>query len=238
MYELVRVGHDKLVGEIIRLEGDKATIQVFFLNFATGHSHTVWVIPYLVLRRDQWCISWWSRRANWFATFCRTWSWYFGINFWWYSGMQLLKLDIWLSTSLWPHTPMVKMWPMMNGQIFDFLATSERYRRYDPVNLYPPRYYDQCLEPRDKMGLPTSTSHQSRLQSHWWWCLWNRHWKYSYRTSSHGSTKSEFSRKSTRVANPAKKISGSGFFSDSTINPLNPENQWKNCLPLKMKNHF
>ena len=29
MYELVRVGHDKLVGEIIRLEGDKATIQVF-----------------------------------------------------------------------------------------------------------------------------------------------------------------------------------------------------------------
>ena len=33
MYELVRVGHDKLVGEIIRLEGDKATIQVFFQNF-------------------------------------------------------------------------------------------------------------------------------------------------------------------------------------------------------------
>lgn len=28
MYELVRVGHDKLVGEIIRLEGNKATIQV------------------------------------------------------------------------------------------------------------------------------------------------------------------------------------------------------------------
>ena len=38
MYELVRVGHDKLVGEIIRLEGDKATIQVFFLNFATAQS--------------------------------------------------------------------------------------------------------------------------------------------------------------------------------------------------------
>ena len=33
MYELVRVGHDKLVGEIIRLEGDKATIQVIFLEF-------------------------------------------------------------------------------------------------------------------------------------------------------------------------------------------------------------
>lgn len=29
MYELVRVGHDKLVGEIIRLEGDMATIQVY-----------------------------------------------------------------------------------------------------------------------------------------------------------------------------------------------------------------
>lgn len=29
MYELVRVGHDKLVGEIIRLEGNTATIQVY-----------------------------------------------------------------------------------------------------------------------------------------------------------------------------------------------------------------
>ncbi|PAV70313.1 hypothetical protein WR25_03047 isoform M [Diploscapter pachys] len=29
MYELVRVGHDELVGEIIRLEGDYATIQVY-----------------------------------------------------------------------------------------------------------------------------------------------------------------------------------------------------------------
>lgn len=29
MYELVRVGHDKLVGEIIRLEADRATIQVY-----------------------------------------------------------------------------------------------------------------------------------------------------------------------------------------------------------------
>lgn len=28
MYELVRVGSDKLIGEIIRLEGDTATIQV------------------------------------------------------------------------------------------------------------------------------------------------------------------------------------------------------------------
>lgn len=29
MYELVRVGHHKLVGEIIRLEGDTASIQVY-----------------------------------------------------------------------------------------------------------------------------------------------------------------------------------------------------------------
>jgi len=27
MYEFVRVGHDNLIGEIIRLEGDSATIQ-------------------------------------------------------------------------------------------------------------------------------------------------------------------------------------------------------------------
>lgn len=29
MYELVRVGNSELVGEIIRLEGDMATIQVY-----------------------------------------------------------------------------------------------------------------------------------------------------------------------------------------------------------------
>ena len=29
MFELVRVGHHKLVGEIIRLEGDTASIQVY-----------------------------------------------------------------------------------------------------------------------------------------------------------------------------------------------------------------
>ena len=28
MYELVRVGADNLIGEVIRLEGDSATIQV------------------------------------------------------------------------------------------------------------------------------------------------------------------------------------------------------------------
>ena len=29
MYELVRVGHQELVGEIIRLEGNTSTIQVY-----------------------------------------------------------------------------------------------------------------------------------------------------------------------------------------------------------------
>ena len=34
MYELVRVGNDNLIGEIIRLEGDSATIQgLFFLQW-------------------------------------------------------------------------------------------------------------------------------------------------------------------------------------------------------------
>jgi len=32
MYELVRVGNDSLIGEIIRLEGDSATIQVRVLR--------------------------------------------------------------------------------------------------------------------------------------------------------------------------------------------------------------
>jgi vacuolar-type H+-ATPase catalytic subunit A/Vma1 len=29
MYELVRVGHNNLVGEVIRIEADRATIQVY-----------------------------------------------------------------------------------------------------------------------------------------------------------------------------------------------------------------
>ena len=29
MYELVRVGHSELVGEVIRIEKDRATIQVY-----------------------------------------------------------------------------------------------------------------------------------------------------------------------------------------------------------------
>lgn len=37
MYELVRVGHDNLIGEIIRLEGDSATIQGMYGRSSIVH---------------------------------------------------------------------------------------------------------------------------------------------------------------------------------------------------------
>jgi vacuolar-type H+-ATPase catalytic subunit A/Vma1 len=39
MYELVRVGHDSLIGEIIRLEGDSATIQGLIYCNSASHLH-------------------------------------------------------------------------------------------------------------------------------------------------------------------------------------------------------
>lgn len=42
MYELVRVGHQKLVGEIIKLEGNTASIQV-------RHSHPGFIFEFGVL---------------------------------------------------------------------------------------------------------------------------------------------------------------------------------------------
>jgi V-type H+-transporting ATPase subunit A len=39
MYELVRVGHDSLIGEIIRLEGDSATIQGITECNSASHLH-------------------------------------------------------------------------------------------------------------------------------------------------------------------------------------------------------
>ena len=48
MYELVRVGHSELVGEIIRLEGDMATIQVYEETcILTGYTVTAphWFYP-------------------------------------------------------------------------------------------------------------------------------------------------------------------------------------------------
>lgn len=52
MYELVRVGHSELVGEIIRLEGDMATIQVYeetcILSAVTGPFSVVWDVIILL----------------------------------------------------------------------------------------------------------------------------------------------------------------------------------------------
>ena len=49
MYELIRVGADKLIGEIIRLEGDSATIQACCLRWGPAWplvtSSTKWIIP-------------------------------------------------------------------------------------------------------------------------------------------------------------------------------------------------
>lgn len=58
MYELVRVGHCELVGEIIRLEGDMATIQVYE---ETCILLTTWPSSpcrYLMWRPSYWFIVW------------------------------------------------------------------------------------------------------------------------------------------------------------------------------------
>lgn len=46
MYELVRVGHSELVGEIIRLEGDLATIQVYEETCILCH-HVIYMYMYM-----------------------------------------------------------------------------------------------------------------------------------------------------------------------------------------------
>lgn len=60
MYELVRVGYFQLVGEVIRLEGDTATIQVkqlkIFFPFCYLHQVTsFYTRPFVGLRRYFWC---------------------------------------------------------------------------------------------------------------------------------------------------------------------------------------
>jgi hypothetical protein len=57
MYELVRVGYSELVGEIIRLEGDMATIQVKDNMFAKI-SNSQCRIFLLGLRGNIWCHRW------------------------------------------------------------------------------------------------------------------------------------------------------------------------------------
>lgn len=45
MYELVRVGHDNLIGEIIRLEGDSATIQgIENFGFLVKFIRLAWIL--------------------------------------------------------------------------------------------------------------------------------------------------------------------------------------------------
>ncbi len=41
MYELIRVGQERLIGEIIRLENDSATIQVTLFAVATVRSGSI-----------------------------------------------------------------------------------------------------------------------------------------------------------------------------------------------------
>lgn len=49
MYELVRVGHDELVGEIIRLENDLATIQTYEDTCKRNNERTMKVDTFLVI---------------------------------------------------------------------------------------------------------------------------------------------------------------------------------------------
>lgn len=60
MYELCKVGYDELVGEVIRIEGDRATIQVYE---ETG-IHPIRRLEALALTLRSWCHCWRSRPAN------------------------------------------------------------------------------------------------------------------------------------------------------------------------------
>jgi hypothetical protein len=63
----VRVGRDKLVGEVIRIEADKATIQVYEETgmLTNGYSKV------LKLTFDSWCNCWRSSNKVWKAAFSR-----------------------------------------------------------------------------------------------------------------------------------------------------------------------
>lgn len=49
MYELVRVGHDNLIGEIIRLEGDSATIQGSFATLFSRYTCNVFFLVFFFI---------------------------------------------------------------------------------------------------------------------------------------------------------------------------------------------
>lgn len=81
MYELVRVGYHELVGEIIRLEGDMATIQVkilynitkqifYHLNFSLYLGNLYLTCMYTGIRRNLRSNSWRSCASNRQTTVC------------------------------------------------------------------------------------------------------------------------------------------------------------------------
>lgn len=69
MYELVKVGWDRLVGEIIKLEGDTASIQCY--------EDTCKTIPPPDLIPYSWIDNWRPRLQNWKPSLSRTRSRYF-----------------------------------------------------------------------------------------------------------------------------------------------------------------
>ena len=79
----VHVGHDNLVGEVIRIDADRATIQVYE---ETGT--LVWALPKPregMLMRFSWCHCWRPRPPNRKAFVCRIGSWLDGNDLRWYS---------------------------------------------------------------------------------------------------------------------------------------------------------
>lgn len=80
MYELVRVGYSELVGEIIRLEGDMATIQVNNPKFRPLRPSN-YVFRNLGIRRDVRCYRRRSRLTYRQTIVRRTWPGYYGLNF-------------------------------------------------------------------------------------------------------------------------------------------------------------
>lgn len=64
MYELVRVGHDNLIGEIIRLEGDSATIQGIYLSFLYLLMTLSCIFCFTILRKIIPCISVYEETAG------------------------------------------------------------------------------------------------------------------------------------------------------------------------------
>ena len=70
-----------------------------------------------------------------------------------------------------------------------FLASIERHRRNDSVNLYSARHHDQRFESRDEMGFHSSSRRASRLTTHRRRHLRRCKGKHAHRASSYGRAK-------------------------------------------------